>query len=63
MRLDGSILRGMRPALLAVVAAACLSSGCLVISLQPAYDDRSLTFDEALLGEWENAEDGVGARI
>jgi hypothetical protein len=45
----------------ALLAAA--SSGCLVVTLQPAYDDQSLIFDEALLGQWENAEDGTRATI
>jgi hypothetical protein len=31
--------------------------------LQPAYDDQSVVFDEALLGQWENAEDGERAAI
>jgi len=50
-----------------VVAFVCVGSfawsGCLVISLQPAYDDQSVFFDEALLGQWENAEDGERAAI
>ena len=40
-----------------------VSSGCLVVTLQPAYDDQSVTFNEALLGQWENAEDGTRATI
>jgi hypothetical protein len=38
-------------------------SGCLVVTLQPAYDDQSIVFDEALLGRWENADDGERATI
>jgi hypothetical protein len=53
----------MRPACLVLLAAAILSSGCLVVALQPAYDDQSLVFEESLLGQWENAEDGVRATI
>ena len=34
-----------------------------MVSLQPAYDDQSIVFDEALLGQWENAEDGERATI
>jgi len=34
-----------------------------VVTLQPAYDDQSVTFNEALLGQWENAEDGTRATI
>ena len=48
-------VRNVRVALL--LALAVVSSGCLVLSLQPAYDDQSLIFDEALVGHWENAED------
>jgi hypothetical protein len=40
-----------------------LSSGCLVLALQPAYDAESVVFDEALIGEWENADDGTSATI
>jgi hypothetical protein len=53
----------MRGALLVLLAVAFVSDGCLVVSLQPAYDDRSLTFDEALVGQWENADDGAHATI
>jgi hypothetical protein len=38
---------------------AVLSSGCLVGSLQPLYDDESILFDEALVGTWENRESEV----
>jgi len=34
-----------------------------VLSLQPAYDAGSVAFDEALLGTWENVEDGMRATI
>lgn len=53
----------MRAVLFELLAAALASSGCLVVTLQPAYDDQSLVFDEALLGQWENAEDGDRATI
>jgi hypothetical protein len=46
-----------------VFSAAVASTGCLVVSLQPAYDDQSVRFDEGLLGQWENAEDGERATI
>lgn len=48
--------------MLAVLVAA-LSSGCLVVSLQPAYDDESIVFDEGLVGRWEDAEDRTAATI
>jgi len=47
----------------AVVLAAVMSSGCLVLSLQPAYDDKSIVFEESLLGNWTNAEDQLQATI
>jgi hypothetical protein len=43
--------------------AAVLSSGCLVVSLQPAYDADSVVFDEALLGQWQNRDDGAKATV
>jgi hypothetical protein len=45
------------------VLAALASSGCLVVSLQPAYDDASIVHDEALIGRWENAADETSATI
>lgn len=47
----------------AALAAAALSSGCLVISLQPVYDDQAVAFDEALLGRWRSAEDNVEVTV
>lgn len=41
----------------AVLAAAVGSNACLVLSLQPVYDDASVVFDESLLGKWENLDD------
>jgi hypothetical protein len=49
--------------LLAPLAAALLSSGCLVLALQPAYDADSVVFDQRLLGSWENADDGSRATV
>jgi hypothetical protein len=48
-------------AIAALVCAAALSTGCLVVSLQPAYDDNSIVFDERLIGQWENADDRTKA--
>jgi hypothetical protein len=45
------------------VAVLLLASGCLVVSLQPAYDDKSIVFEEALLGKWTNAEDRTTAAV
>jgi len=47
----------------AILMAAVMSSGCLVLSLQPVYDDKSIAFEESLLGKWTNAEDQVQATI
>jgi hypothetical protein len=50
----------MRTALrVAIGLAALLSSGCLVGSLQPLYDDESILFDETLVGTWENRESEI----
>jgi hypothetical protein len=43
--------------------AGLSSSGCLVLSLHPAYDDKSIAFEESLLGKWANAEDQLEAAI
>jgi hypothetical protein len=40
-----------------------MSTGCLVLALQPAYDTESVVFEEALIGEWENTDDGAKATI
>jgi hypothetical protein len=54
----------MRLAWLGVFLLLALSSGgCLVGSLQPFYDEASIEFDEALLGEWENADDKTIIRV
>ena len=47
----------------ALLLAATVSSGCLVLALQPAYDSESVIFEEALVGQWENLEDGSRATI
>jgi hypothetical protein len=39
------------------------SSACLVSSLHPVYQDETIVFDEALLGEWENRETEMTASI
>lgn len=52
-----------RTAFTAVLLASLVSSGCLVLSLQPAYDDASVAFDEALVGQWENADDQTSVTI
>jgi hypothetical protein len=47
----------------ALFCAAIASSGCLVLSLQPAYDAESVAFDESLLGVWTNSDDETQATI
>lgn len=54
-------MRSITPS--ACLLAATLSSGCLVLALQPAYDAESVVFDEALVGQWENGDDGARATI
>jgi hypothetical protein len=53
----------VRRTILTLLMAALASSGCLVLSLQPVYDADSVTFDEALLGSWTNADDETKATI
>ena len=52
----------MLRAIVAVIAAVA-SSGCLVLSLQPAYDAESVTFDEGLIGAWTDPDDQTQATI
>jgi hypothetical protein len=47
----------------ALFVAALVSSGCLVVSLQPAYDAQSVVFDETLLGHWESTDEGAKATV
>lgn len=48
---------------IAVALAVALSSGCIVASLHPVYDDKSIVFEEALLGRWENLESQLAVTI
>jgi hypothetical protein len=50
-------------AVVCVLFVSAASSGCLVLSLQPAYDAESVAFDEGLLGRWVNADDETQATI
>jgi len=64
MDLDsGNARRGAEVKTLFLLLLAALSSGCLVVALQPAYDDDSIVFDERLVGQWENPEDRTAATI
>ena len=53
------LARARLPRLAVLLALACLSSGCLVTSLQPIYDDSSLEVDETLVGAWQGREQGA----
>ena len=37
--------------------------GCLVLSLNPLYDDESIVWDAALLGQWSDPDDNVTLEI
>ena len=50
-------------AIVSLLLSALLSSGCLVGSLQPFYEADTLEFDEALLGEWENRDEGTVIQV
>jgi hypothetical protein len=47
----------------ALLLAALGSVGCLVVSLQPFYDDSSIEFDEALIGDWEQSGEAGAIRV
>jgi hypothetical protein len=47
----------------AVATAAFLSTGCIVVSLQPVYTDDAIAFEEGLIGQWESLEDRTSATI
>ena len=42
---------------------AALASGCLVLSVNPAYDDNTLAWDPDLIGQWDDAEDKASIAI
>ena len=54
-----------RSGLRAAASFLCLlaSSGCLVGSLHPVYEDDSIVFDEALIGAWEDRESEVSVAV
>ncbi len=53
----------MRAFLAAAVLGAVASSGCLVVSLHPVYDDQSVAWEEGLVGTWRDAEDKIDVTI
>lgn len=48
-------MRALR--LAASLLAVVVSSGCLVVSMQPVYEPETIAFDPALLGAWASADD------
>jgi hypothetical protein len=50
-----------RTVLLCGIAYA--SAGCLVLSLNPAYDDLTIAWDPRLLGVWQSPDDKSSVRI
>lgn len=48
---------------LALGLALAWAPGCLVLSLNPAYDDDSITWEPDLVGSWQNAEDNASIAI
>lgn len=56
----------LRHLLIRFVVAALLApcaAGCLVLTLNPAYDDESIGWDARLAGKWEDADDQASLTI
>ena len=49
--------------LVTLAAALTLSPACLVLTLNPAYDDNALGWDPALVGSWQNTDDKSSMQI
>jgi hypothetical protein len=45
------------------VLAAAVSSGCLVLSLHPFFDEDAIVFEEGLIGTWEDVENAATVQI
>jgi hypothetical protein len=50
-------------AALLVLASTVVSSGCLVLSLNPAYDETTIGWDPNLVGHWVDADDQASLQI
>jgi hypothetical protein len=50
-------------ATLAVMCLAAATAGCLVLSLNPANDDLTIAWDQALIGVWQSPDDKSSIRI
>jgi hypothetical protein len=48
---------------LVFASIACANAGCLVLSLNPAYDDTTITWDPRLVGFWQSPDDNSSIRI
>src|SRR4051812_16456236 len=48
---------------LVILGAGLGASACLVVSLNPAYDDESIGFEPGLVGRWNDAEDNCSLQI
>lgn len=44
---------------MAIIVAACTTSGCLVASIHPFFDEDAIVTNPALVGTWVNPEDAV----
>lgn len=55
----------MRSRIAAVALTGLLlgAPGCLVVSLNPAYDDESIAFEPGLIGGWVDADDNGSLQI
>jgi hypothetical protein len=58
-----SLRRPSASAALLLIAALATAPGCLVLSVNPAYDDESMTWDPALVGTWEDLDDKATLQI
>src|SRR5919197_4744694 len=52
-----------RASSVALLFAALITPVCLVLSLQPVYDNESIVSDDALVGSWSNTDDQTEATI
>jgi hypothetical protein len=48
---------------LVLAVALAGSAGCLVVSVNPSYDDTSISWDPDLVGAWENKDDRASLEI
>ena len=52
----------MKRLLLVILAMTC-APGCLVVSLNPLYQDESIGWDASLLGSWQDVDDKSSIEI